>query len=76
MTNGSVDATASTVYGIAGQGMGLMLLAGMSRGVMDTMYGDRWKPPARTRRTSRRPKRSPYQRPYYQRPYRPRYRGW
>jgi len=71
-----VSGTASSVMGIAGMGIGLGLLAGTSRAVMDTMYGDRWRPPNRTRRTSRRPKRSPYQRPYYQRPYRPRYRGW
>ena len=74
MASFDIDSTASSVFGIAGQGMGLMLLAGTSRAVMDTMYGDKWRPPNRTRRTQRRPKRRPQQRLYYQRPYRPRYR--
>jgi len=65
-----VSGVGSQVVGIAGMGISLGLLAGMSRGVMDTMY-----PYSRRRRQ---PVRQPRKRPpiKYNRPYRPRpYRG-
>jgi len=70
MANYNVSDTAGTVLGIAGQGIGLGLLAGTARGVMDTMYGDKWRPPRKQRR---RPTRNKYIRPYTVHPYRPRY---
>jgi len=41
MTNGSVSSIAGTTFGILGMGIGLGILAGTARGVMDTMYGRR-----------------------------------
>lgn len=60
MTDVNVSGIGSQVLGIAGMGIGLGMLAGTSRAVMDTMYGDRWRPPPRKRRTSKRRYMQPY----------------
>ena len=80
MTSYDVSSTASSVIGIAGMGIGLGMLAGTSRAVMDTMYGDRWKPHRATRSSVRKPRTSqPYnrRREYQQTRYkRPQYGYW
>jgi len=64
MTTYDVSGLGSQVVGIAGMGIGLGLLAGTARGVMDTMYpNQRRRPPVRKMRKYR---------PRYARPYRPR----
>lgn len=63
----NVSGVGSQVIGIAGMGIGLGLLAGTARGVMDTMY------PQRRKRIQPRQRPKTYrQTPYYQRPYKPR----
>ena len=45
MTNGfSAASVAGTIVPIAGMGIGLAMLAGTSKAVMNKMYGDSWKP--------------------------------
>jgi len=66
MATYDTSALGSQVLGIAGMGIGLGMLAGTSRAVMDTMYGDRWRP---------RPRQRMKPRPYYRtnrKPYNPR----
>ena len=57
MTNGTFNpaALAGTVYGIAGAGISLGLLAGMARGISDMTWGHT--------STVRRDRRVPYQKP-------------
>ena len=77
MATYDANTAAGQIFPIVGAGIGLGLLAGTSRAVMDTMYGDRWRPPRRARRTYRKPKTFQPQyrrRAYYQPPYKPRYR--
>ena len=76
MTTYDVSGLGSQVVGIAGMGIGLGLLAGTARGVMDTMY-----PQSRRRGYPRRARSKRYQRPYYSKQriphyakYKPRYK--
>lgn len=75
MTNGTIfnpAALAGTVYGIAGAGISLGLLAGMARGVQEITYGR--QPIAQPRRQSRyKPRRiaQPYK--PYRYAYKPKY---
>ena len=75
MATYSASDLANQVFPIVGAGIGLGLIAGTSKAVMDTMYGDRWRPPNYTRKSLRKP-RTMYpkygRRGYYQPPYRPR----
>ena len=58
MANYSAADAAGQIYPIVGTGIGLGLLAGMSRNVMDTMYGRRtYRPPPRART---RPRQNPF----------------
>jgi len=72
MTDVNVSGIGSQVLGIAGMGIGLGMLAGTSRAVMDTMYGDRWRPPSPRHRRRAKVYRNKYMRPYN--PRRPTYR--
>ena len=75
MATFDINSTASSVFGIAGQGISLGLLAGTARGVMDTMYPQtrRRRAPVRKMRARRRTQSYPPRRTSrYQYP-RPRY---
>jgi len=71
MADYSAATAAEQIYPIVGAGIGLGVIAGTSRAVMDTMYGDRWRPRPRQKMKPR-----PYYRsnrkPYYNKPYKPR----
>ena len=68
MSDVDVSSIGSQVIGIAGAGIGLGILAGTARGVMDTMY-----PQQRQRcRPARAPYRGPRARQFQPKPYKPR----
>ena len=72
MTNGAIfnpAALAGTVYGIAGAGISLSLLAGMARGVQDITYGPRPTVRASSQRKYKSKQRPAFQ-PYKHTPYR------
>jgi len=71
MTNGVVNpaAIAGQVYGIAGAGISLGLLAGMARGISDIT----WKEPTRTRRSQPKYKKSKKKEQYAFASYKPYY---
>ena len=75
MTNGTFNpaALSGTVYGIAGAGISLGLLAGMARGISDMTWGQR--PTVRaTKKSQDKRKQQPRMRPYKPiqfKPYRP-----
>jgi len=62
-----ISKTAGTVVGIAGMGIGLGLLAGTARGVMNTMYRQP-RTPYYKRESLRQPRRIYPTRPQYRRP--------
>lgn len=73
-----VNDLAGQIYPIVGAGIGIGLLAGMSQGIMRTMYpqNDRTYHDTRPRRYARPYKTRPYRQAPYRRYVRPRYGYW